>query len=202
MALRYYDEALLNKIKNWVKDPNMRITGPDETRRLFEYMADVTNDEPIKLPLIALRRGRGITLQSVNKRPLTFDGITIEANKEKSIQLNGIPVTISYQIDIYTRYFAECDEYVRNFLFNFINFPKLTINIPYEGTNLVYDANITLNTSIEDNSDIPERLVAGQFTRFTFTFEINDAYMFSVPIRDNVSVDCSNIEIETKLYDN
>lgn len=199
MALRYYDEALLNKIKNWVKDPNMRITGPDETRRLFEYMADVTNDEPIKLPLIALRRGRGITLQSVNKRPLTFDGITIEANKEKSIQLNGIPVTISYQLDIYTRYFAECDEYVRNFLFNFINFPKLTINIPYEGTNLVYDANITLNTSIEDNSDIPERLVAGQFTRFTFTFEINDAYMFSVPIRDNVSVDCSNIEIETKL---
>lgn len=202
MALRYYDEALLNKIKNWVKDPNMRITGPDETRRLFEYMADVTNDEPIKLPLIALRRGRGITLQSVNKRPLTFDGITIEANKEKSIQLNGIPVTISYQLDIYTRYFAECDEYVRNFLFNFINFPKLTVNIPYEGTNLVYDANITLNTSIEDNSDIPERLVAGQFTRFTFTFEINDAYMFSVPIRDNVSVDCSNIEIETKLYDN
>lgn len=199
MALRYYDEALLNKIKNWVKDPNMRITGPDETRRLFEYMVDVTNDEPIKLPLIALRRGRGITLQSVNKRPLTFDGITIEANKEKSIQLNGIPVTISYQLDIYTRYFAECDEYVRNFLFNFINFPKLTINIPYEGTNLVYDANITLNTSIEDNSDIPERLVAGQFTRFTFTFEINDAYMFSVPIRDNVSVDCSNIEIETKL---
>lgn len=202
MALRYYDEALLNKIKNWVKDPNMRITGPDETRRLFEYMADVTNDEPIKLPLIALRRGRGITLQSVNKRPLTFDGITVEANKEKSIQLNGIPITIPYQLDIYTRYFAECDEYVRNFLFNFINFPKLTVNIPYEGTNFLHDANITLNTSIEDNSDIPERLVAGQFTRFTFTFEINDAYMFSVPIRDNVSVDCSNIEIETKLYDN
>lgn len=202
MALRYYDEALLNKIKNWVKDPNMRITGPDETRRLFEYMADVTNDEPIKLPLIALRRGRGITLQSVNKKPLTFDGITVEANKEKSIQLNGIPVTIPYQLDIYTRYFAECDEYVRNFLFNFINFPKLTVNIPYEGTNLLHDANITLNTAIEDNSDIPERLVTGQFTRFTFTFEINDAYMFSVPIRDNVSVDCSNIEIETKLYDN
>lgn len=202
MALRYYDEALLNKIKNWVKDPNMRITGPDETRRLFEYMADVTNDEPIKLPLIALRRGRGITLHSVNKRPLTFDGVTVEANKEKSIQLNGIPITIPYQLDIYTRYFAECDEYVRNFLFNFINFPKLTVNIPYEGTNLSHDANITLGTSIEDNSDIPERLVAGQFTRFTFTFEINDAYMFSVPIRDNVSVDCSNIEIETKLYDN
>lgn len=202
MALRYYDEALLNKIKNWVKDPNMRITGPDETRRLFEYVADVTNDEPIKLPLIALRRGRGITLHSVNKRPLTFDGVTVEANREKSIQLNGIPVTIPYQLDIYTRYFAECDEYVRNFLFNFINFPKLTVNIPYEGTNLSHDANITLNTAIEDNSDIPERLVAGQFTRFTFTFEINDAYMFSVPIRDNVSVDCSNIEIETKLYDN
>lgn len=194
MALRLYDTAVLDKIKNWVKDPNMTITGPDETRRLFEYVADVTNDEPIKLPLIALRRGRDITLQSTNKKPLTFDGVTLEANTDKSIQLNAIPVTIQYQLDIYTRYFAECDEYVRNFLFNFINFPKLTLNIPYEGLNLTYDANIRLSPTINDNSDIPERLVAGQFTRFTFVFEIDDAYMFSVPIRDNVSIDCSNIE--------
>jgi len=194
LALRLYDTAVLDKIKNWVKDPNMTITGPDETRRLFEYVADVTNDEPIKLPLIALRRGRDLTVQSTNKKPLTFDGVTLEADTNRSIQLNAIPVTIQYQLDIYTRYFAECDEYVRNFLFNFINFPKLTINIPYEGLNLTYDANIRLSPTINDNSDIPERLVAGQFTRFTFVFEIDDAYMFSVPIRDNVSIDCSDIE--------
>ena len=56
MSAILYDIALLNKIKNWVKDTNMTITGPDETRRLFEYMTDVNNDKELYLPLIELRR--------------------------------------------------------------------------------------------------------------------------------------------------
>ena len=58
MSILLYDEALLCKLKNWVVDPNMTITGPDETRELFQYQADTNNDKPIQLPLIALRRDR------------------------------------------------------------------------------------------------------------------------------------------------
>lgn len=47
MALYYYDEALVAKIKNWVGDANIRITSPDETKRLFQYHADISGDEPI-----------------------------------------------------------------------------------------------------------------------------------------------------------
>lgn len=197
MALSLYDNALLNKIKEWVKDPKMTITGPEETRKLFEYTADESNDGPIKLPLISLRRGRDITIQRTNKKPLTFDGATLEANKRKSIQLNGIPITIPYQLDIYTRYFKECDEYIRNFTFNLINFPRLTITIPYENINLDAYATIRISDVITDNSDVSENLVAGQFTRFTFTLEIDDAYLFSVPIRDNLSIE-SEVEIALK----
>ena len=60
MAIAYYDDALLEKIKKWVNDPNMTITGTDETRRLFQYEADITDDKPIQLPLIALRRNRDV----------------------------------------------------------------------------------------------------------------------------------------------
>lgn len=201
MALRLYDTALLNKIKGWVKDPNMTITGPDETGRLFSYVADVTDDKSIKLPLISLRRGRDIELHSTNKKPLTFDGATTSANKQKSIQLNAIPITIPYQLDIYTRYFAECDEYIRNFTFNLINFPQLTIVIPYNNINLDYEATITMGSTISDNSDIPERLMPGQFTRFTINLEITNAYLFSVPVRDNVFIDDIK-DIEVKLKDN
>lgn len=79
MALRFYDEALLNKLKKWVSDEHMKITGPEETRRLFEYRADLNNDKPIELPLITLRRGRDFEILSTNKKPLTFDGITLNA---------------------------------------------------------------------------------------------------------------------------
>lgn len=199
MAVRYYDKALLEKIKKWVKDPNMTISGPDETRRLFEYTADVTNDSAIKLPLIALRRGRDLGILSTNKKPLTFDATTLAANQKKSIQLNAVPIRIDYQLDIYTRYFEEADEYVRNFVFNFINFPKVQIEIPYEDVNLVHDATVRISDTVTDNSDIPERLMPGQFTRFTFSLEIDDAYLFSTPIRDNLSVE---YETEIKLKEN
>ena len=40
MALRFYDEALVNKIKKWTQGTQVEITGPDETHRIFEITAD------------------------------------------------------------------------------------------------------------------------------------------------------------------
>lgn len=197
MALSLYDNALLDKIKKWVKE-DVTITGPDETRRLFEYVADTTEDKPIKLPLISLRRGRDITIQNTSKRPLTYDGATIAANLNKSIQLNAIPITIRYQLDIYTRYFKECDEFIRDFTFKLINFPTIKFTVPYNNINQEIEAHIKISDTITDNSDITERLSIGQFTRFTFNLEIDDAYLFSVPIRDNVTMEIEN-EIDVSL---
>ena len=197
MALTFYDEALVNKIKNWVTNTNIHITSPDETTRLFQLQLDKNNDKEIEVPLIAIRRGGNFNLLSTNKKPLTFDGLTLEASTSefdnkiisKSIQLNAIPINIPYQIDIYTRYFREADEYLRNFIFNIINFPKLTITIPYNNSNIVIDANIRINPEVSDNSDVPERLIAGQFTRFSLSIYIDDAYMFDVRVRDNYSLE-------------
>jgi chorismate synthase len=55
----------------------------------------------------------------------------------------------------------------------------------YIGTHI---SNIRLTTEVEDNSDIPERLISGQFTRLTIGIDIDDAYLFDVRIRDNLSI--------------
>ena len=185
MAIAYYDNALLNKVKSWVNDPNMTITGPDETRRLFQYQADINNDKPIQLPLIALRRGRDVDILSTNKKPLTFDGATLEANSKQSGILNGIPIAIKYQLDIYSRYYEEADEYIRNFIFYFINFPKLKIEIPYNDAKIEHISNVRLEQTVVDNSYIAERLAPGQFTRFTLSLYIDDAYIFDYKFRRN-----------------
>lgn len=185
MAIAYYDNALLEKVKSWVNDPNMKITGPDETRRLFQYQADIKNDKPIQLPLITLRRGRDVDILSTNKKPLTFDGATLEANSKQSGMLNGIPIAIKYQLDIYSRYYEEADEYIRNFIFNFINFPKLKIEIPYNNVKIEHVSNVRLDPTVVDNSDIAERLAPGQFTRFTLSLYIDDAYIFDYKFRNN-----------------
>ena len=198
MAFYYYDQALLDKLKGWVGDTNIRITGPEETRRLFQYRADINNDEPIQLPLITLTRNREVNILSTNKKPLVFDGLTLNSNEENSDQLNGIPISLSYTIDIYTRYERECDEYVRNFVFNIIKFPRLQIQIPYNNSNIRHDSNIRLEGSVTNNSAISERLVIGQFTRFTIPIYIDDAYLFDYRFRPNYKVD---YDIEVKFKD-
>ena len=196
MSLKLYDDAFTNKLKNWVNDPNLTITSPDETKRVFQQRADVGNDQPIQLPLITISRGKTINILNTSKKPTTFDSLTLHATKNSIISLSEIPIDLNYQIDIYTRYLAEADEYLRNFLFNIINYPTLDITIPYNGINYTHTSNIRLIQEVQDNSDIPERLIPGQFTRFTIQLTVDDAYMWSVPIRNNLTL---NTELEIKL---
>lgn len=188
MAVRFYDEALLKKFQKWTADTQVQLTGINETRRLFEVIADKQNDKPIQLPLIALSRNGGYTIQEKYKQPRSYNGSALVVTTDSGAKLNAIPIGISYQIDIYARHLAEADEYARNIVFNIINYPKLNIEIPYEDSGLTHDANIRLITDVEDNSDIPERLISGQFTRFTIGIDIDDAYLFDVRVKDNLSI--------------
>lgn len=188
MAIRYYDESVVEKFKRWVKDPNMKILSPNQSTRFFNMQAEINNDKPLTLPLIAISRDQNVEILSTAKKALTYDGGHLAANKKKSETLNGIPIQLSYQIDIYTKEFGEADEYARNFVFNIINYPKISIEIPYNDAKVVHDSNMMLQQSITDNSDIPEHLIDGQFTRLTLRFIIDDAYLFSVPFMDNWNI--------------
>lgn len=195
MSVVLYDEALLNKIKKWVLDPKITITGVNETSRVFEYKADTSKNENVKLPLIALRRLSPYRLKQTVKTPLSSRGWKIEASDEKISQLNCIPISINYQLDIYTRFLEEAEEYARNFVFNIINYPKVSIVIPYNKANLPYISNVRISEEIDDNSDIPERLIPGQFTRKTLNLYIDDAYLFDYNTKDTLSLE-TELEVE------
>lgn len=200
MSTKLYDDALLQKIQKWTQNTNITVLGPDETRRLFEVIADRNNDKPIQLPLLSLTRTKGYSILDfgIGKQPMSFDGLTLDANYDQASQLNSIPISISYQLDVYTRYYSEADEYTRNLVFNFINFPTLTITIPYNNQNYKHVANISLNSEVQDNSDIPERLISGQFSRMTINFSIDDARLWDVRYRDVYQI-CAKVYTEDDI---
>ena len=204
MAVRFYDEALTEKIQKWVSKKNeITVLKPEETTRLFKMTADEANDKPIKLPLIALSRKTKVSVLNTNKRPLSYDGMKIKAYDKDGnfvpqtsmLKLNAIPMQLEYQLDIYTAHMAEADEYMRNFVFNFVNYPNVKIEIPYNDCKLVHESTIYLDEDVEDNSDIPQRLVPGQFTRYTLSLTIDNAYLFSAAIKENILI--SSIELQT-----
>lgn len=197
MAVTLYDDALLKKLQKWTAGTELQITGVNDTRKLFERVADQNNDAPIKLPLIALSRNGGYVILNKNQQAISYSGSTLAKTTEKSVKLNAIPIGIAYQLDIYCRYLEEADAYARNLVFNIINYPKLNIEIPYEDIGFTHDSNIRLVSDIEDNSDIPERLISGQFSRFTLGIEIDDAYLWDVRIKDNLRL----VEGQLKIAD-
>lgn len=197
MGIRFYDEAISNKIANWVKDPNLKILKPDEATRLFELTADRTGDAPFTLPLIAISRNRDVEIIEPQKQPKTFEGFSLQTGSKVTIPVNVIPVQIGYQIDIYTKGMAEADEYIRNFVFNLINYPKLIIELPYNDLKFRHESNISLESSITDNSDIKEHLFADQFVRFTMKVSLSDAYLFSIPL--NTPAHIESFEIKAQI---
>lgn len=195
MGVRLYDEALLAKLQGWTRNTKLNITGVNDTRRVFQVIGDTTGDEPIKLPLITLSRPAGYEILNTNKKMLTFDGALIGVSEKYGKQLNAVPIQINYQLDVYAKYLAEADEYARNLVFNIINYPKVTVALPYNDSKFEHDSNIRLLSEVQDNSDVPERLIPGQFTRLSLSITIDDAYLFDIRVRDNISID-TEIELQ------
>lgn len=188
MAIRYYDDAIVNKLQKWIpSNAKLRILKPDETARFFALQAEDTNDRPADLPLVMLSRSRDIELQLNIKNPKSFDGMrmTTDMNANKTAIINSIPIRVEYQLDIVTKTEEENDEYLRNFLFKLINNPTIYIEIPYNGSNLRYIANLRVLSTVSDTSDITERLFVGQFVRYTIHIELQDGYLFNVPYKQN-----------------
>ena len=192
MAIRYYDEALANKINSWLpkaKNRKIQVLKPDEVKRLFTIEADERNDKPIQLPLIAISRDTQIDVLHPTKRAMSFDGMMLESDGKHTIQLDAVPISITYQLDIYTRHFDEGDELLRELIFKIINNPQLTITLPYNNQNLIQVCAMKMQGQVEDTSSISERLFSGQFTRWTLRLNIDGAYLYSIPYVDNVEVD-------------
>lgn len=197
MSVTLYDRAVTEKIRSWILDKSMTVLDPDETRQLFMYKADVGDDSPIKLPMVTVSRGRDISIRDSGKRPQTHMGKIFNSRDGMSDHLNAIPISIPYTLNIYTRTKEQADEYVRNFAFNLVNYPTILIKIPYNDSNLAYRSFLTLGNTITDGSDIPERLIPGQFSRFVLPFSLNDAYLFSYNYRKIPRI--VHVDIETSL---
>jgi hypothetical protein len=84
-------------------------------------------------------------------------------------------------------------------VFNFINFPSLTVVIPYLGEDLEHNSSLTLAQEVEDNSDVPERFIQGNFTRLSLSVVVSNAYLWDVRTKDTSSIGGVTIDIQDEL---
>ena len=203
MAISYYDEAITQKIKGWLADSSkLRVLSPDESNRLIQLQAEDSNDDPLKLPLIAISRNKDIEIESAIKQNKSFDGLIIgKSAVGTTVHLNVIPVKTTYQIDIYTKKRIEADEYVRQYLFKLINNPQIIIEIPYSNYIVKHTANLRVLNTISDTSDIPNHIFPGQFYKWTIQLELHDGFLFSIPQKQNWRIIGVEVSAVDKISD-
>jgi hypothetical protein len=204
MAISYYDEAITQKIKGWLADSSkLRVLSPDESTRLIQLNAEDSEDQPLKLPLIAISRNKDIEIESAIKQNKSFDGLIIGRNATgaATVHLNVIPVKTTYQIDIYTKKRIEADEYVRQYLFKLINNPQIIIEIPYNNYIVKHTANLRVLNTVSDTSDIPTHIFPGQFYKWTIQLELQDGFLFSIPQKQNWRIIGVEVSAVDKISD-
>ena len=186
MPLNYYDDALIAKINKWIPDnAKIRVLRPDESKRLYELVANDSPTEEFTLPLVALSRDPDFRILSTAKQSKSFDGLHLLNSESQTLQFNVIPITTEYELEIYAKKQEDCNAYVREFVFKLINNPSLKIEIPYNKTNIEHIANIRLLDTVADTSASSERIFGGQFSRYSIHFTLQDAFLFSIPYRRN-----------------
>lgn len=200
MSVYLYDEALLKKLRSWTDITKVKIYGPDDARQLFQVLADEQDDKRLELPMIVLTRPAGYTITNTNRKPLSYNGVKIQQNWEATAKMNAIPISIAYQLDVYTRYLKEADAYTRELVFGIVNHNKVEVEIPYEDTNLKHISSVWMANEIVDNSNVSERIIRGQFYRMTINLTIDDAYLWDVNKYKNIVVDGGEgIEIDVEF---
>lgn len=204
MAIGYYDDAVTCKIKSWLADSSqLRVLSPDESNRLIQLKAEESNDEPLKLPLIAISRNPDIEIESAIKQNKSFDGFVVKKDETNAttVHLNVIPIKTTYQLDIYTKKRIEVDEYVRQYLFKLINNPQIIIEIPYNNYIIKHTANLRVLNTVSDTSDIPSHIFPGQFYKWTIQLELQDGFLFSIPQKKNWKFVGYEVSLVDKIID-
>lgn len=170
MSLTLYDEALKQKLENVF--PHVIIAPPDDafTR------SDEDFDGKVELPLIsAWRLSNPINFEDYNHFESFRGRPTRMKNESTLVRSEGLPVTITYQIDIWAQLREYADGIYRELVYYLLTNPNLTINIPSIDSPIDFAMSLTdVDTSTDYASFKDNNIVH----RYTLTYEIPCARMF------------------------
>lgn len=191
-----YDKAIVEDFRarfvnnsNQV-NKNVQI-GPAD--RMFNILGQLDDDHVI-MPFISLQR-LDWQLNLDRQGYQTFIGDKVfkkinESNQMIEVRAQVIPITINYQLSVYSQDRITNDALIRELLFYYHLRPSLLVYVGH-GLNIVHKFNIYFNSGIEDNSDIANHINKGTYFRQDLTFYTDDAYLWRANHQNLVKIDAN-----------
>lgn len=190
-----YDTALTEKMRSLLNDNRITINPPNE---IFDFIARMSNDEKIKLPIISIQRTGWMLGDRRNFEQLMSGALAQTRENQVLINLQAFPIEITYAIDVWTKTREENDAIMTELIWYFATHPRLDVQIEHGLENFVHKFNIDIRGAVEDNSDIIEHRNRGIYFRQTATFYVGDAYIWKTSSRGPTRVD-GNMDVEPEI---
>lgn len=190
MSVYMYDEAIIEDLRILVNDDRIHIVPVDNVFRLIARL----EDDKIEMPLISLTR-TGWQLSDNKPQMMKFDGALADYDEKRNSlkRVQAIPISIGYQLDVWTKTRLENDNILRELIFYYSTHPTLVVKIEY-GLDITHNFNLFFDPDVEDNSDIVEHKNRGEYFRQTLTLYTDDAYLWKSSSRGPSFVE-SDVEI-------
>lgn len=167
MSLELYDKALKEKLENVF--PNVILAPPDDA------FSRSNEDGKVKLPLIsAWRLSNPINFEEFNHYE-TFTGRRSRQLQDNMVLTEGLPITITYQIDIWAQKREYADGIYRELVYYLMTNPNLQLKIPSVDSPVDFSMKLTdVDTSTDYASFDSNNIVH----RYTLTYEVPYAKLF------------------------
>lgn len=202
MSLMYYDIAMTKRVKNLY--PETYFAAPEE---IFSMNAKNHGGTKIVMPMLGVYRLPDFSINpSYHNEPQTRFGVPLLVGQHKNpefpnkpVASHMVPVSLQYQIDVYSVKREVCDGLAAELIMEFLEDPWVDVNIKSIGDDYVQKFSIKLEDSVSDNTSLTEFDETGRFYRLTLTLNIEQAYLTRIDktmVIDTVEVDYNIIDEE------
>lgn len=191
-----YDRALVSDLRarfsqSPVKDSevnkNVQIGSPD---LMYNIIGQLSEDEPV-LPFVSLQRlNWQLNLDRQGYQTFVGDRVYTRLgpdNKPIEVRARVIPITINWQLSVWTKDRITNDALVRELLWYYHLRPSLLVYVQH-GINIAHKFNIYFNSGIEDNSDIANQLNNGTYFRQDLSLYSDDTYLWKANYQNKVEI--------------
>lgn len=197
-----YDRAVFDRVHSLYDE--VVFSSPEEALKVNAKL----HQGKVVLPFIAVWRLPDFSINtdmyndSFTRTGFTFLKTKNLTNRNKTedrrVAMYGLPVTLSYQIDIYSTKRDVCDGLTSELLMEFKQRPYLNVQIHDMGETSV-QFNIDLDESVTDNTDISGFNENNRLYRLTITINLTEAVIYKID--DYSKVDKVYIDFRVILTD-
>ena len=195
MDMSQYDDALVKKVTGVFKN-----TVYASTDNAFMECAKLNNDKP-KVPLVSIWR-TNFKIDQENYNEAAFrNGKYTQFNRDtlRSKDLKSLPLELYYQVDCWGLKRPQLDKLVKELLFFFLRYPKLTLDFSEQKFDVEFsceDCTIYVDPDIQDSTEPSSFEDKGTIYRTTIDLIVKDAIIFDITPNEVPHVGTISVTIE------